>query len=74
MELIKKMQIGNTKLEAYIDEIPTKEQIRNKLISIYDKIHEIARNAEKRGVDTSKWFYTTDEIKKIKEQNPELFI
>lgn len=74
MALIKKVKLGQAQVEFHIDEIPTNEQIRNRLIKIYDVINNIAVAAEKRGVDTSKWFYTPKQIKSLKETNGNLFV
>lgn len=67
---IKKLTLGETQVRVLIETIPTEEQIRERLIKIYDVINNIARKAEKRGVDTSKWFYTSKQIRELKK-NPE---
>lgn len=74
MALIKKVKIGQTQIEFHIDNVPTDEQLKKRLIKIYDAINEISVDAEKRGVDTSKWFYTSKQIKSMKETNSQLFI
>ena len=74
MALIKEIKLGQAQVEFHIDEIPTEEQVKNRLIKIYDTINKIATNAEKRGIDTSKWFYTPKQIKSMKERNKQLFI
>lgn len=47
---------------------------RNHLIKIYDVVNDIARKAEKRGVDTSKWFYTEKQLKLLKQDPINEFI
>lgn len=74
MALIKQVKLGQSQVEFYIDNTPTKEQFRERLIKIYDLINKFAIDAEKRGVDTSKWFYTSKQLKKLKATNSDLFI
>lgn len=52
----------------------TVAQKRKQLRKIYDTINEIARNCEKRGIDTSDWFYTDEEIEKMKKDPRYTFI
>ncbi len=74
MALIKQVNLGQSQIEFYIDNLPTKEQFRERLIEIYDLINKFAVDAEKRGVDTSKWFYSKKQIQKLKTINSDLFI
>lgn len=67
---IKELTLGKTQIRVCIESIPTEEQIRKRLTKIYDVVNNIAYKAEKRGVDTSKWFYTSKQIRKLKN-NPE---
>lgn len=67
---IKELTLGKTQIRVCIESIPTEEQIRERLTKIYDVVNNIAYKAEKRGVDTSKWFYTSKQIRKLKN-NPE---
>ncbi len=71
---IKQLQLGQTEIEVCIETIPTEEQQKQRLIRIYDVVNEIADKANKRGIDTSKWFYTSKQIKKLKENSNNLFI
>ena len=63
---IKQLAIGNTQIEVCIENIPTEEQTKKRLTQVYDVINDIARKAEKRGVNTSKWFYTEKQLNKLK--------
>lgn len=71
---IKELILGKTQVKVCIESIPTEDQIRNHLIKIYDVVNDIARKAEKRGVDTSNWFYTTRQLKQLKENKENKFI
>lgn len=67
---IKNLTLGQTEIEICIESIPTQEELRNHLIKIYDVVNDIAIKAEKRGVNTSKWFYTDKQLNLLK-QNPD---
>lgn len=71
---IKELTLGKTKVRVCIESIPTEDQIKKHLIKIYDVINDIARKAERRGVDTSKWFYTSKQIRQLKESPENKFI
>ena len=71
---IREFNLGQTKIEVCIAEIPTEDQIKQRLTKVYDVINDIAIKAERRGVDTSKWFYTAKQLQKIKTNNLEKFI
>jgi hypothetical protein len=71
---IKNLTLGQTEIEICIENIPTVEEKRNHLIKIYDVVNDIARKAEKRGVDTSKWFYTKKQLKILKQDPINEFI
>lgn len=70
---IKKFNLGNTKVEVIVPEM-TVAQLRKNLTNLYDTINKIARNCEKRGIDTSGWFYTDEEIEKMKNDPNNIFI
>ncbi len=70
---IKKFNLGNTKVEVIVPEM-TVAQLRKNLTNLYDTINKIARNCEKRGIDTSDWFYTDEEIEKMKNDPRYTFI
>lgn len=67
---IKQLKLGQSQIEVCIEDIPDEKQIKSYLTKIYDVVNDIACKAEKRGVDTSKWFYTKEQIQTLKE-NPE---
>ncbi len=71
---IKDFKLDQTKVKICIKNIPTEEQIKRKLTQIYDVINEIADSAKIRGIDTSKWFYTNKQLKKLKENPNNNFI
>ena len=71
---IKNLTLGKTEIEICIESIPTIEEKRNHLIRIYDIVNDIARKAEKRGVDTSEWFYTDKQLKLLKQDPMNEFI
>ena len=71
---IKQLKLGQTNIEICIESFPTVEEKRNNLIKIYDVINDIAMKAEKRGVDTSKWFYTDEQLKLLKQDSMNEFI
>lgn len=71
---IKNLTLGQTEIEICIESIPTQEELRNHLIKIYDVVNDIARKAEKRGVNTSKWFYTDKQLNLLKQSPDNNFI
>ncbi len=71
---IKNLKLGQTEIEICVESIPTTEEKRNHLIKIYDVVNDIARKAEKRGVDTSKWFYSDRQLKLLKQDSINEFI
>lgn len=71
---IREFNLGQTKIEVCIAETPTEDQIKKYLTNIYDTINAVANKAEKRGVNTSKWFYTTKQLQKMKQNKKYKFI
>lgn len=71
---VREFNLGQTKVEVCVTEIPTEEDIKKYLTNIYDAINNIAAKAEKRGVDTSKWFYTAKQLQKMKKSKNYKFI
>lgn len=71
---IKNLTLGQTEIEICIESIPTQEELRNHLIKIYDVVNDIAIKAEKRGVNTSKWFYTDKQLNLLKQSPDNNFI
>lgn len=59
--------IGNSKVEIFFES--DKDNIKRNLIKVYDIINEIALECEERGIDTSSWFYSKEDIEKIKKDN-----
>lgn len=64
------MNEGQYKLENSVVEIErsiaSKEEIKKNLIELYDVVNEIAEEQRRKGVDTSDWFYTAQELESIK--------
>lgn len=64
------MNEGQYKLENSVVEIErsiaSKEEIKKNLIELYDVVNEIAEEQRRKGVDTSDWFYTEQELESIK--------
>ena len=71
---VREFSLGQTKVEVCVAAIPTEEAIKNYYTNIYDTINNIARKAEKRGVDTSKWFYSAKQLQKMKQSKNYKFI
>lgn len=69
----KTYKLGNSTVIIHVPQM-TVAQKRKALTKLYDTIHEIARSCEKRGVDTSSWFYTEEEIEKMKKDDRYTFI
>lgn len=66
-------KFGNSTVIVHIPEM-TVAQKRKNLRKLYDTINNIARNCDKRGIDTSDWFYTAEEIEEMKKDSKYTFI
>ncbi|MDO5569522.1 MAG: hypothetical protein Q4G04_05400 [bacterium] len=64
---------GNTTITIIRPRMTVAEK-RTALKNVYDTIHKIARECEQRGVDTSDWFYTEEEIESMKKDKKYIFI
>ena len=73
LRFIKSVKDGNTTIEVYA-ETPPEEELRKRLIHIYDVFNELATQVEARGGDTSKWFYTDKQLEKLKKDKKCRFI
>ena len=71
---IKELTLGKTQIRVCIESIPTEDQVKRRLTKIYDVVNDIAKKDKKRGVDTSKWFYTPKQIRQLKESPENKFI
>lgn len=71
---LKECDVGQTHIKVIIRKLPTENQIKRTLTKIYDVINDIAHNAEKRGVDTSKWFYTDKQVAELKKDPKNRFL
>jgi len=70
---IKNYQFGNTIIKIVIPEM-TVAQKRKALKNIYDTINDIAISCENKGIDTSNWFYTNEELEEMKNSPNYIFI
>lgn len=70
---IKNYQFGNTIIKVIIPEM-TVAQKRKALKNIYDTINDIASSCENKGIDTSNWFYTNEELEEMKKSPDYIFI
>ena len=59
--------IGNSKIEIIFES--NKDNIKRSLIKVYDIINEIALNCEEREINTSNWFYSKEDIEKMKKDS-----
>ena len=64
--------IDNSKIEVFFEN--DMEKIKRNLIQIYDLINEIADSCEECGIDTSNWFYTKEELEKLKKDSKYNFL
>lgn len=68
--ITKTINIDGTRITLQRPVTPKKEDI----INFYDVVNDIARNLEKKGVDTSDLFYTDEEIKTMERSGKYKFI
>ncbi len=61
----KTFKIENSHIEVTFES--DKEKVKRNLTKLYDVINEIAKNCEKRGIDTSAWFLKTEQIEQMKK-------
>lgn len=73
MELINKMQIGNTTIEAYSSDI-TLDQQKENLKDLYKVINEIAEEKRQQGKNVDDWFYSKEQLKYMKESGKYNFL
>lgn len=53
--------IGHTKIITHHPETPSREAV----IHLFDTINEIAKQHEARGIDTSSYFYTEEQLEEL---------
>lgn len=58
----RKYMIGNTKIITHHPATPSREAV----INLFDTINEIAKQHEARGIDTSSYFYTEEQLEELK--------
>ena len=73
MSLIRKINDGNSVIEIYTSELSIEEQKKN-LINLYQIINEISDNQEKKGINTSDWFYTQQELQEMRKSGQYKFL
>ena len=72
-KVVKNYKFGNAKVKVIILEM-TVAQKRKALKNIYDTINDIASSCEDKGIDTSNWFYTNEELEEMKNSPDYIFI
>ncbi len=70
--MTKKLEIGNSKIEVFFEE--DKEKIKTNLIKLYDTINLLADKFNRKGIDTSSWFLSQQDIEKMKQENKYTFL
>ncbi len=70
--MTKKLEIGNSKIEVFFEE--DKEKIKTNLIKLYDTINLLADKFNRKGIDTSNWFLSQQDIEKMKQENKYTFL
>lgn len=73
--LIQTLKAKKGIINIHDDYIPkTQEEKRKKLKSIYDTMNFICRSSKQKGINIDDWFYSKEEIEKIKKNNEYLLI
>ena len=70
--MTKKLEIGNSKIEVFFEE--DKKKIKTNLIKLYDTINLLADKFNRKGIDTSNWFLSQQDIEKMKQENKYTFL
>ncbi len=73
MALLKKIKNGNSEIEIYDSDL-TEEERKNNLISLYKTINKIADVQRQKGINVNNWFYTSEELKKMKDSGKYNFL
>lgn len=63
----KHYQFGKTKVTVTSSVTP--EERKENLKKIYDVVNEIADKKREEGINVDNWFYTQEEIEKLKQEN-----
>lgn len=65
--MTKTLMIENSQIEITFE--TDKKKIKRNLTKFYDVINKIADNCEKKGIDTSSWFCTSEQIEEMKRNS-----
>lgn len=73
--LVKTLKTDQGIINIHDDYIPKNlEERKQKLKSIYDTFNLIHRSSKQKGINIDDWFYTNEELEKLKEEKTEIFI
>ena len=70
--MTKKLNIENSEVEVTFEN--DKEKLKMNLISLYDKVNALAEIFDKKGIKTSEWFLSQQEINEMKLENKYTFL
>lgn len=73
MSLIKKIKNGKAEIEIYSSDL-SKEEQKNNLVNLYKTINQIADTQRSKGNDVNDWFYTKNELEKMKKSGKYNFL
>lgn len=66
-------KLGKTKIK-FISNNLTDEELKKNLRTFYDVINDIAQNHAMKGESVNDWFYSEEEIKKMKKDSSYKFL
>lgn len=73
--LVQTLKTKKGTINIHDDYIPkTEEEKRKRLKSIYDTMNLIHRSSKQKGINIDDWFYSKEELEKIKKNNECLLI
>lgn len=73
--LVQTLKTEKGTINIHDDYIPkTLEEKRKRLKSIYDTMNFIHRSSKQKGINIDDWFYSKEELEKIKKNNEYLLI
>lgn len=73
MGLIKKIKNGKSEIEIYSSDLSEKEKKEN-LINLYKTINNIADSQRAKGNNVDDWFYSKNELEKMKKEGKYNFL
>lgn len=73
--LVQTLKTKKGTINIHDDYIPkTEDEKRKRLKSIYDTMNLIHRSSKQKGINIDDWFYSKEELEKIKKNNECLLI